>query len=75
MNTTTPDRRVYRDPKRWVWWFSLLVPFSIGLGPLLMQWTEQAYMLWWPFVFIYVAVPLLDAMRLRKRASSTVFAP
>ena len=62
MNTTTPDRRVYRDPKRWAWWFSLLVPFSIGLGPLLMQWTEQAYMLWWPFLFIYVAVPLLDAM-------------
>jgi alkane 1-monooxygenase len=62
MNTTTPDRRVYRDPKRWAWWFSLLVPFSIGLGPLLMQWTEQAYMLWWPFVFIYVAVPLVDAL-------------
>jgi alkane 1-monooxygenase len=62
MNTTTLDRRVYRDPKRWAWWFSLLVPFSIGLGPLLMQWTEQAYTLWWPFVFLYVAVPLLDAM-------------
>ena len=62
MNTTTPDRRVYQDPKRWAWWFSLLVPFSIGLGPLLMQWTEQAYMLWWPFVFIYVAVPLVDAL-------------
>ena len=60
MNTTTPDRRVYRDPKRWAWWFSLLVPSSIGLGPLLMQWTEQAYMLWWPFVFIYVGVPLVD---------------
>ena len=62
MNTTTPDRRVYRDPKRWAWWFSLLVPFSIGLGPLLMQWTEQVSMLWWPFVFIYVAVPLVDAL-------------
>ena len=62
MNTTTLDRRVYRDPKRWAWWFSLLVPFSIGLGPLLMQGTEQAYTLWWPFVFLYVAVPLLDAM-------------
>lgn len=61
-NTTIPSDGVYRDPKRWAWWFSLLVPFSIGLGPLLMQWTEQAYMLWWPFVFLYVAVPLLDAL-------------
>ena len=61
-HSTIPSPGVYQDPKRWAWWFSLLVPFSIGLGPLLMQWTEQAYMLWWPFLFIYVAVPLLDAM-------------
>ena len=61
-NTTIPSDGVYRDPKRWAWWFSLLVPFSIGLGPLLMQWSEQAYMLWWPFVFLYVAVPLIDAL-------------
>ena len=61
-HSTIPSPGVYQDPKRWAWWFSLLVPFSIGLGPLLMQWTEQAYMLWWPFLFLYVAVPLLDAM-------------
>ena len=61
-DTTIPSDGVYRDPKRWAWWFSLLVPFSIGLGPLLMQWSEQAYMLWWPFVFLYVAVPLIDAL-------------
>ena len=61
-HTTIPSHGVYRDPKRWAWWFSLLVPFSIGLGPLLMQWTEQAYMLWWPFLFLYVAVPLIDAL-------------
>ena len=61
-DSTIPSDGVYRDPKRWAWWFSLLVPFSIGLGPLLMQWSEQAYMLWWPFVFLYVAVPLIDAL-------------
>jgi alkane 1-monooxygenase len=60
-NTTLPANGVYRDPKRWAWWFSLLVPFSIGLGPLLMHWSQQAYMLWWPFVFLYVFVPLFDA--------------
>ena len=62
---TTPSvhvERVYRDPKRWAWWFSFGVPLSIGLGPLLVQWTEQAYMLWWPILFLYVAVPLIDAL-------------
>ena len=60
-HSTIPSPGVYQDPKRWAWWFSLLVPFSIGLGPLLMHWSQQAYMLWWPFVFLYVFVPHFDA--------------
>jgi len=59
---TNPASGVYRDPKRWVWWFSLLVPFFIGLGPLLMQWNQQPYVLWWPFIFLYVFVPIADAL-------------
>jgi alkane 1-monooxygenase len=59
---TLPAPEVYRDPKRWVWWFSLGVPVLIGLGPLLMLWRNDPLMLWWPMVFLYLAVPLADAV-------------
>ena len=59
---TTPRPEVYQDPKRWVWWFSLGVPALIGLGPVLMLWQGEPRMLWWPMVFLYLAVPLADAL-------------
>ena len=59
---TTPRPEVYQDPKRWVWWFSLGVPALIGLGPVLMLWQGDPRMLWWPMVFLYLAVPLADAL-------------
>jgi alkane 1-monooxygenase len=58
----TPRPEVYQDPKRWVWWFSLGVPALIGLGPVLMLWQGDPRMLWWPMVFLYLAVPLADAL-------------
>ena len=50
----------YRDRKRYAWVLSLLVPVSVGFGPLLMLSTGDARMLWLPVVFFYVVAPLLD---------------
>ena len=70
MSTNTfPAPEVYRDPKRWVWWFSLGVPALIGLGPLLMLWQGDPWMLCLPLVFLYVAVPLADAWLGEERSN------
>jgi len=66
---TLPAPEAYRDPKRWVWWFSLAVPALIGLGPLLMLWQGDPLMLWWPLVFLYLAVPLADALLGEERSN------
>ena len=66
---TIPTPEVYRDPKRWVWWFSLAVPALIGLGPLLMLWQGNPLMLWWPLIFLYAAVPLGDALLGEERSN------
>ena len=66
---TFPAPEAYRDPKRWVWWFSLAVPALIGLGPLLMLWQGNPWMLCLPLVFLYVAVPLADALLGEERSN------
>jgi alkane 1-monooxygenase len=66
---TLPTPEVYRDPKRWVWWFSLGVPALIGLGPVLMLWLGNPWMLWLPVVFLYGAVPLADALIGEERSN------
>ena len=66
---TFPAPEVYRDPKRWVWWFSLGVPALIGLGPLMMLWQGDPWMLCLPLVFLYVAVPLADALLGEERSN------
>ena len=66
---TIPAPEVYRDPKRWVWWFSLSVPALIGLGPVLMLWLGNPWMLCLPLVFLYVAVPLADALLGEERSN------
>jgi alkane 1-monooxygenase len=66
---TFPAPEVYRDPKRWAWWFSLGVPALIGLGPVLMLWLGNPWMLWLPVVFLYVAVPLADALLGEERSN------
>ena len=45
------------------------VPALIGLGPLLMLWQGNPLMLWWPLVFLYVAVPLADALLGEERSN------
>ncbi len=50
----------YRDRKRYAWILSLLVPLSVGLGPLLMLATGDTRALWIPVVFFYVVAPVLD---------------
>lgn len=70
MTTNTfPAPEVYRDPKRWVWWFSLGVPALIGLGPVLMLWLGNPWMLCLPLVFLYGAVPLADALLGEERSN------
>ena len=52
----------YRDPKRYVWVMSLLVPCSVLLGPVLMLRTGDARMLWIQVVFFYLVIPLIDLL-------------
>jgi alkane 1-monooxygenase len=51
---------VYRDPKRYAWLLSLLVPCTLALGPILTMVTGDARTLWIQVVFFYCFVPLLD---------------
>ena len=52
----------YRDPKRYRWLLSLVVPASLATAPLGYLWTGQAWRLWIPFFAFYLLVPLLDAI-------------
>jgi alkane 1-monooxygenase len=57
-----PPAQEYRDPKRHAWLLSLLVPAAVGAGPALWLWTGVDAVLWWPVLFLYVVVPLVDAL-------------
>ena len=50
----------YRDRKRAAWVLSLLVPASVGLGPVLYRAWPQTLMLWLPVIFVYCIAPLID---------------
>ena len=50
----------YRDRKRHAWLLSVFVPFMVGSGPLLIEWTGQALWAWLPIVFIYIVIPAMD---------------
>ncbi|MCJ8168701.1 alkane 1-monooxygenase [Atopomonas sediminilitoris] len=53
----------YRDRKRYLWLFSLLVPCLALVGPALYVWHSPSLLwLWIAPVFSYVAIPLLDAL-------------
>ena len=58
--THTSEPEIYRDPWRWVWMLSLLLPALVAAGPALMWWSSEVTALWWPLLFLYVAVPLAD---------------
>jgi alkane 1-monooxygenase len=57
---TPAPQEPYRDRKRYAWILSLLVPASVGFGPLLMLATHDARALWIPVAFFYLVAPLLD---------------
>ena len=50
----------YRDPKRYGWWLSLLLPLVVWAGPLIYLRTGRAGPIWLPLLFYYVIVPFLD---------------
>ena len=52
----------YRDGKRHAWLISLLVPASLGGGPLLYEATGSLAAFWIPIVLVYGGIPLLDMM-------------
>ena len=52
----------YVDRKRYAWLLSVLVPFFVGSGPLLIEWTGESIWAWLPVAFIYLFVPLLDLL-------------
>lgn len=58
MNAST----AYRDPKKWMWLFSVIVPMIAPLGPWLYLQTGQTLWLWIFLAVIYVAGPLLDML-------------
>ena len=62
MSTTpvSPLAPPYRDRKRYAWILSLLVPMSVGFGPLLMIALDDPRALWIPVAFFYLVAPLLD---------------
>ncbi len=59
MSSHTADAS-YRDPKRYAWLLSLLVPALAGAGPLLYLATGETGLLWLPVILVYLLLPLLD---------------
>ncbi|MDF1723416.1 MAG: alkane 1-monooxygenase [Alcanivorax sp.] len=57
-----PSGVEYRDRKRHLWIVSLFVPGTVFLGPLMVMATGEAWLLWLPLVFYYLAIPLLDML-------------
>ncbi|MEJ7806504.1 MAG: alkane 1-monooxygenase, partial [Telluria sp.] len=52
----------YRDPKRYSWLLSLLVPASLVIGPAVYLWRHQPWGLWVPVAITYLLIPLLDML-------------
>lgn len=49
-------------PKKYLWILSTLLPLMGLSGVVLYQWTDQAWMLVMPLLFIYVVIPLMDML-------------
>lgn len=58
--TSNSPAEPYRDRKRYAWLLSILVPCTMGFGPLLMLATGDPRALWIPVAFFYVVAPMLD---------------
>ena len=57
-----PQAEPYVDRKRYAWLLSVFVPFLVGSGPLLIEWTGVHAWAWLPIAFLYLVVPLLDLL-------------
>jgi len=60
INDSVKGRISYTDHKRHLWLIAVLFPLFPLLSMGLMSWTGQEWMLWIPFVFLYVVIPTLD---------------
>ena len=49
----------YRDPKRYSWLLSVLVPVSLVIGPINYLWLGGAWRLWVPIGITYLLIPVL----------------
>ncbi|MFL6659759.1 MAG: alkane 1-monooxygenase [Massilia sp.] len=52
----------YRDPKRYSWLLSVLVPATLALGPLFYLRLGGVGRLWVPVLITYLLIPALDAV-------------
>jgi alkane 1-monooxygenase len=59
---TLPQAEPYVDRKRYAWLLSVFVPFLVGSGPLLIEWTGHNAWAWLPIAFLYLMVPVLDLL-------------
>jgi len=50
----------YQDHNRHLWLIAVLFPLFPLLSMGLMNWTGREWMLWIPFIFLYIVIPLLD---------------
>ncbi len=59
-HTTLSGQISYTDHKRHLWLIAVLFPLFPLLSMALMSWTGQEWMLWIPFICLYVFIPMLD---------------
>ncbi len=59
-HTTLSGQISYTDHKRHLWLIAVLFPLFPLLSMALMGWTGQEWMLWIPFISLYVFIPMLD---------------
>ena len=62
VNDSVKGRISYTDHKRHLWLIAVLFPLFPLLSMGLMSWTGREWMLWIPFVFLYVVIPALDSV-------------
>ncbi len=63
MSTVVQDVLVtYRDPKRYGWWLSLLLPLAVWIGPIGYLLRGNAAYFWVPLVVFYLVITVLDML-------------
>ncbi|MEN9864618.1 MAG: hypothetical protein RL748_208 [Pseudomonadota bacterium] len=52
----------YHDRKRYTWLFSLLMPCFTASGALLYSLNGDVMSIWWPIIFTYTLLPIIDLL-------------